>query len=247
MSTLLLAACATTLATGLGALPVFYLGKRAERFAPALWAVSAGAMAVAAVAGLIVPAADEGSPPEWIGGAAAGVAFLFVARRRLRLAARSRPHAVEEVAAARRASLLVFLTLLIHSLPEGFALGTAYASGSVELGVLVFAAIALQNVPEGTTVALPLAAAGAGRGRQFWAATASSLPQPPGAAIAYLAVEQVQALLPLSLAFAGGAMAALVVVEMTPRAFVRGLDPLAVAGFALGASVMLALTAVLGV
>lgn len=247
MLTLFLAACATTLATGLGALPVFYLGRRAERLTPALWALSAGAMAVAAIGGLIVPAAGEGSPPAWIGGTAAGVAFLLVARQRLRLASPGRSGGAGDLGVARRTSLLVFVTLLIHSLPEGFALGTAYASGSFELGVLVFAAIALQNVPEGTTVALPLAATGAARVRQFWAATASSLPQPPGAAIAYLAVEQVQALLPVSLAFAGGAMAALVVFEMAPRALARGFDPLALAGCALGAGVMLALTVVLGV
>ncbi|MBK5219304.1 MAG: hypothetical protein JJE35_05920 [Thermoleophilia bacterium] len=42
-------------------------------------------------------------------------------------------------------------------------------------------AIAIQNIPEGTSVAIPMAEAGFGRGRQFWAAVATSAPQPVGA------------------------------------------------------------------
>lgn len=65
-------------------------------------------------------------------------------------------------------------------------------------------AIGIQNVPEGTSVAIPMAAAGFGRGRQFWAAVATSAPQPAGALVAFLLVEQVEALLPFSFAFVLG-------------------------------------------
>ena len=50
--------------------------------------------------------------------------------------------------------------LLVHSLPEGLAIGTAYASETEGLGLFVILAIALQNVPEGTSVAIPMEAAG---------------------------------------------------------------------------------------
>ena len=50
-------------------------------------------------------------------------------------------------------SLLVFVVLLVHSLPEGFAIGAAYASDRAGLDVFVILAIALQNVPEGTSSA----------------------------------------------------------------------------------------------
>jgi ZIP family zinc transporter len=111
---------------------------------------------------------------------------------------------------------LVFLVLLFHSLPEGFAIGTAYASETEGLGLFVVAAIAIQNIPEGTSVAIPMAAAGDGRVRQFWAAVLTSVPQPVGAVIAFLLVEEVTGLLALSFAFAGGAMLALVVAELAP-------------------------------
>ena len=147
-----------------------------------------------------------------------------------------------------RRSLLVFGVLLVHSLPEGFAIGTAYASDTEGLALFVILAIGLQNVPEGTSVAIPMASAGFGRAQQFWAAVLTSAPQPLGAVVAYLAaVRDSPGLLPFSFAFAAGAMLTLVVVELAPQAFARGGRYAAAAGTAAGAALMLALAALLGV
>src|SRR4029077_8164834 len=146
-----------------------------------------------------------------------------------------------------RSSALVFLVLFVHSLPEGFAVGTAFASSRAGLSLFVILAIAIQNIPEGTSVAIPMAAAGFSRSRQFWAAVGTSAPQPVGAVIAFVAVETVSGLLAFSFSFAAGAMVALVAVEMAPRAF-SGTDRMGpLAGVAAGAALMLALTAALGV
>ena len=51
----------SALATGLGALPVAWLGKRAEALRPALWGITVGLMSVAAVVGLLRPAFERGS------------------------------------------------------------------------------------------------------------------------------------------------------------------------------------------
>ena len=77
---LFLIGLATAVATGLGAIPVFFLGERAERLRPLLWGAAAGTMGVASVVGLLIPAARVGTAAEVVGGAAAGVAFLVVAR-----------------------------------------------------------------------------------------------------------------------------------------------------------------------
>ena len=53
-------------------------------------------------------------------------------------------------------------------------------------------------------------AAGFGRAQQFWAAVATSVPQPVGALLAYALVQEIEGLLPFSFAFAAGAMLALV-------------------------------------
>jgi ZIP family zinc transporter len=240
---LLLAACGTALATGLGAIPVFLLGRRAAALTPLLLGFAAGVMGVAAVAGLLIPATQEGSAAEVLGGLAAGVAFLALVRWRFRPEAgfmgRSGP--------GTRTSALVFLVLFVHSLPEGLAVGTAFASDRAGLSLFVILAIAIQNVPEGTSVAIPMEEAGFGRARTFWAAVATSAPQPLGAVVAFLAVEEIEGLLAISFAFAAGAMLALIVAEMLPKAFAGAARTAPSAGIAAGAALMLALSLLLGV
>jgi ZIP family zinc transporter len=241
--TLILAASATALATGLGAIPVFLLGQQAAVLRPLLLGIAAGAMTVASVAGLLLPGLDEGPATSVAAGLAAGALFLLFARRVLE--ARDK-HLERARSAGVKTAILVFAVLMVHSLPEGFAIGTAYASDTAGLSLFVIVAIGVQNIPEGTSVAIPMAAAGYSRARQFWAAVATSAPQPVGAVIAFLLVEEVQPLLPVSFGFAAGAMLALVVVELLPGALREDRGKAAI-GTALGAAVMLALSAVLGV
>jgi ZIP family zinc transporter len=243
---LLLAATGTALATGIGAIPVFFLGGRAKSLEPLLLGVAAGVMGVAAIAGLLLPGLDQGSALSVGAGALVGVAFLLAARRLLERREARTAWEPGRTGEGLRISILVFVVLLVHSLPEGFAIGTAYASDTAGLSLFVIVAIAIQNIPEGTSVAIPMADAGFSRSRMFWAAVATSAPQPIGAAIAYLLVEQIEPLLPISFGFAAGAMLALVVVELLPRAL-AGSVPRALAGAALGGGAMLALSAALGV
>ena len=200
-------------------------------------------MTVASIVGLLLPATDEGTAAEVAAGLGIGVAFLTIAR----LALRGRDiHVGAMSGAGVRLSVLVFFVLFVHSLPEGFAIGTAYASDTAGLSLFVIVAIALQNIPEGTSIAIPMADAGFSRTQQFWAAVLTSAPQPLGAGIAFVLVETVRSLLPVSFAFAAGAMLALVVADLLPRS----LSPLGwrgPLGLAAGAIVMLALSAVLGV
>jgi zinc transporter, ZIP family len=240
---LLLAACGTALATGLGAIPVFLLGDRARGLAPLMLGFAGGVMGVAAFVGLLIPATEEGSSGEVLGGLAIGILFLAIVRRRFK----PETSFMGQTGPGTRTSALVFLVLFVHSLPEGLAVGTAFASDRAGLSLFVILAIAIQNVPEGTSVAIPMEEAGFGRARQFWAAVATSAPQPVGALVAYFAVEQVSGLLPVSFAFAAGAMLALVATEMLPRAYATSNALAPSCGIAAGAAVMLGLSVLLGV
>lgn len=235
---------ATALVTGLGAVPVFLMGERARLLRPFLWGATVGLMSVAAVVGLLLPALDEGEPRAVAAGLVVGVVFLLASRRVLES---HDVHVGRLHGAGVRRSVLVFGVLFVHSLPEGFAIGTAYASDTEGLALFVILAIALQNVPEGTSVAIPMENAGFGRAQQFWAAVVTSAPQPVGAIAAYLAVETIEGLLPFSFAFAAGAMLALVLFELVPQAFARRGRAVAVGGSLLGGGLMLALAAGLGV
>ena len=241
---LVLAGTGTALATGLGAIPVFALGRRADALRPLLWGLAAGVMAVASVVGLLAPALDEGSTAAVAAGLLAGVLFLLGGRR---LLAGRDVHVGALRGDGVRRSVLVFGVLLVHSLPEGFAIGSAFASEREGLGLFVLLAIALQNIPEGTTSAIPMRDAGFPPSQQFWAAVATSAPQPVGAVIAYILVEEIESLLPVSFAFAAGAMLALVAVELVPQAFTRRTWRMALAGAAGGSALMLALSAAIGV
>ncbi len=236
-------AAATVLATGVGALPVIALGASRARAAQGLLSgLAAGVMAVAATVGLLKPAVEQGSAVTVVAAAAAGAMALAISRVLLRDHAR---HNGSSEAGAR--SLLVIGVLFAHSLPEGFAIGSAFASTQAGLGAFVIAAIAIQNVPEGTATAAAMQPAGYRASKQFWGAVLTSVPQVPGALLAWVAVEQIQGLLPISFALAGGAMLALVVVDLLPDAWKHASHVRVVTGTVGGAALMLAVGALLQV
>ena len=241
---LLAAGIGTALATGLGAVPVLFLGGRSEKLRPALWGFAAGTMGVVSIVGLLASALDEGSVADVGLGLAIGVGFMLATRRYL-AAHRITVHGRQGEGV--RSSVLVFAVLFVHSFPEGLAMGTAFASNTAGLGLYVIVAIALQNIPEGTSVAIPMNAAGFSKAQQFWAAVVTSVPQPVAAIVAYVLVEQVDALLPVSFAFAAGAMLSLVAVELLPQALTRSGRNAGLAGATAGGALMLALSVVLGV
>jgi len=57
---------------GLGAIPVWFLGTRAAALTPFLLGLAAGVMGVASIAGLLIPAAEEGSALDLVAGLALG-------------------------------------------------------------------------------------------------------------------------------------------------------------------------------
>lgn len=230
-------ALVTAFATGLGAIPVGWLGpERVARLQPLLLGVTAGVMTAASV-GLLIEPIDQGKYLPLAVGLLIGVAFLLVAQRLVENREGGGDH---PFAKHQQRSLLVFAVLFVHSLPEGFALGSAWASSTAAIGLFVFIAISLQNIPEGTATAIPMAQAGYSRSRQFWAAVGTSLPQPVGAVIAFILVEQVRSLLPWSLGFAAGAMFALVVSDLLPEAVSEPADRKPAAVGTLGAIAVMA-------
>ena len=176
----ILAGAGTALATGVGAIPVFLLGPRAERLRPLLVGAAAVVMMVACVT-LLSPALRDGSGSVVAVGLALGAALLLAARHRLSHRGR---FAAEDSADARR-SLLVFGVLFVHSFPEGLAVGAAWAAHTAALGPFVAVAIALQNVPEGTAVAIPSSAARKmnALSTRLHAVSATTLPSPASSTI----------------------------------------------------------------
>jgi ZIP family zinc transporter len=115
-----------------------------------------------------------------------------------------------------RTAYLVAFGLILHDVPEGFAMANSYIA-SPSLGVLVALAIALHNIPEEFAMAVPIVMV---KKRRFlyMAAFLSGLAEPLGAVIGLVAVHFHPALNPFFMAFAAGAMVFIAVHELLPMA-----------------------------
>lgn len=115
-----------------------------------------------------------------------------------------------------RTAYLVAFGLILHDVPEGFAMANAYIA-SPELGALVAIAIALHNVPEEFAMAVPAVVIKSGR-FLYGAAVLSALAEPLGAVIGLVAVGIAPALNAHFMAFAAGAMSFVSLHELVPMA-----------------------------
>jgi ZIP family zinc transporter len=224
------------LMTVLGAAAVFFFsGSAGLRLQKPMFGFAAGVMTAASVWSLLLPAIEQAaaSPlPAWLPAAAGLVlgavtmAGLDAALGRLRLWKR-------EGAAHRNALLMTAITL--HNVPEGMAVGLAFALAGNGEGLAAAGALALgigiQNLPEGAAVALPRAENG--RGRAFAAGALSGAVEPLFGVLTVLAAAGVRALLPWLLSFAAGAMLYVTAAELIPQAQSRGGTWGFVAGFVL--------------
>jgi ZIP family zinc transporter len=215
LTVVFLAALATALATGLGALPFAFAGK-AGVGAPRLAVGNAAAAGLMlAATGMLVWEGAQAGPLATALGAAGGLAFIKLSDTIL---SRFRHLDIGALSGAdARRALLIVGVMTLHSAAEGIGVGVAFGDGA-PLGWFVTIAMAIHNIPEGLAISLVLVPRGVS-----WQAAAgwsvfSSLPQPILAVPAYLSVLWFQPLLPAGLGFAAGAMAWMAVADMLPAA-----------------------------
>jgi ZIP family zinc transporter len=144
-----------------------------------------------------------------------------------------------------RSANMVVVGLILHDVPEGFAMANAYVA-SPSLGLLVAIAIALHNLPEELAMAIPALAM---RRKRFLigAAVASALAEPLGAAAGLFAVNVSPSLNGYFMAFAAGAMLFVSFHELAPMARRYGRLAWFGSGLALSVIVHQALALVLAI
>jgi zinc transporter, ZIP family len=236
VGTVFAAALLTALATGLGALPFVVFRRMSRAWLGVSNAIAAGFM-LGASAALFWEGSDIG-PLRTLAGAAAGVAFIELTRRRLGHRHGELHFGVLRGADAMKALLIVGV-MTVHSFTEGVGVGVAFG-GSEALGLFITAAIAVHNIPEGLAISLVLVPRGVSAARAAAWSVFSSLPQPLMAVPAFLLVEWFEPILPAGLGFAGGAMVWMVAAELLPeaRAEVSGWTVAAVAFVSTAAMVL---------
>lgn len=151
-----------------------------------------------------------------------------------------------------RTSMLV-LAVTLHNIPEGMAVGVVFA-GILEQGfdmslagaMALSIGIAIQNIPEGAIISMPMQAEGNSKWRSFFLGSLSGIVEPIGAIITILLATHITPILPYLLAFAAGAMIYVVVEELIPESSQGEHSNLGTIGFAGGFVIMMVLDVVLG-
>ena len=240
--------------TSLGAAAVFLMkNKVSPKIEKTLLGFASGVMIAASIWSLLIPSmemAEEQGKIAWLPaliGFFAGVLFLLAIDSivpHLHLNA-DKPEGVKS--SFSKISMMLF-AVTIHNIPEGMAVGVAYAgaasgnSGMTIAGAFALSiGIAIQNFPEGAIISLPLKGEGISKGKAFLLGILSGVVEPIGGLITILLASRIVPLLPYMLSFAAGAMFYVVVEELIPEAHSGDHSNLGTIGAALGFALMMVL------
>lgn len=245
--------------TALGsALVFFFMSEIKPKLLATMYGFAAGVMTAASFWSLLAPSielSENTNLPNWlipVAGFLLGAFFIWVLDKVM-------PHmhivnGNEETEGAKvqlSKSILLFLAITLHNIPEGLAVGVTFGAFSVgDSGVTFNAALALgiglQNFPEGAAVSLPLKTTGVSKLKSFSLGAISGIVEPIAAVIGSLAVTKLTVILPIALAFSAGAMMYVVIEELVPEAVAEEHNHFGVFGFIFGFAIMMVLDVALG-
>ncbi len=246
------------LGTTLGAATVLLMKKgfhpKLQKF---LTGFASGVMIAASIWSLILPSADlavQSGVAEWLPpavGFALGMLCLLALDTFM-----PHQHVASETPEGCRSALgksrLLFLSVTLHNVPEGMAVGAVFA-GLLSAGTHVSLAaalslsigIAIQNFPEGAIVSMPIKDC-AGKGKSFLFGMLSGIVEPLAAIVTVLFSSLIVPVLPYLLSFAAGAMVYVVVEELIPDSQSGEHSNIGTVGVMLGFVLMMILDMALG-
>lgn len=199
--------------TSLGSMMVYFLkDKMSKKVENVILGFAAGVMVAASVWSLLIPSMDLAKGQIWFPatcGLVIGIFMFYLLD--LFLKKKEKKHVDN-----------LMLAITIHNIPEGMAVGVAFASylsGGMSLMACYALAIGIgiQNFPEGSIVSLPLLKKGMSKHKAFLYGVVSALFELVGAIITLAFTNIISTLLPYLLALAAGAMFYVVVVELIPE------------------------------
>lgn len=261
--TWLLVAGLTGLATTVGAVPFLFV-KVSRRAYDTMLGLGAGLMLAAATLGLLATALGEVRTPAGVDGARFAVVLVgfLVGVGLLTLMDLFIPHEHAgghhvhvhddhvhgddhahhdhahhdhaQRSTARKQGLMVVGAMALHRLPEGFAIGAAYATGGAGLGLTLAVAVAVQNAVEGAVMAAPLRRGGLRVPALVGIITATGLTVPMAAVIGYAAASQFEGAVRAMLSMAAGALLYLTCNEVIPESHSHGNEVRATFGILTG-------------
>lgn len=213
--------------TSFGAATVFLFKKINKNVLDAMLGFSAGVMIAASFFSLIMPSIEMSKSLNMIPYVITSIGFmfggilLFVGDKIFEKIHDKKE--IKENSSIKRVLLLI-LSITLHNIPEGMAIGVSFGSikyglnGASVISSLVLAlGIGIQNLPEGAAVSLPLLREGYSRKKAFFYGQLSGIVEPIASVIGAILVLKIRYLLPFLLSFAAGAMIYVVVQELIPE------------------------------
>ena len=230
------------MATVIGAIPVFFLKRKLSRKAySAMLGISGGIMLGATFFSLILESIERSNPYVAVSGVISGAVFI-------ELIARYIPHehffkGKEGPDVNLKRIFLFMLAITIHNFPEGMSVGVGWALDDKAKSISLALGIGIQNIPEGSAIALPLLALGYSKWYCVFITFLSAVVEPVGGLIGISVVTFFNGFLPYVLAFAGGCMLYVISGEMIPESHEKGYGKLATWWLVVGFVIMMFLDA----
>lgn len=250
----LLATLFTWFVTLLGALLVFFFKGVNKNLMDGMLGFAAGIMIAASFFSLLSPAIsmmDDLNMNAWVIasiGFLLGGVLLFIGDKVFEHFYES-----DEKNVSKKRALMLIVSISLHNIPEGLAVGVAFGSimynlpgASLGSACILALGIGLQNFPEGTAVSVPLLREGYSKKKAFFFGQLSGFVEPIAGVLGALLVLKVRLILPFLLSFAAGAMIYVVVQELIPASQSNEKKDLMALFSLLGFTVMMILDIALG-
>lgn len=256
------------LGTTLGASLVYLLRNKMSNFVQKiLLGFSAGVMIAASVWSLLIPAismAKAQNKIAWVPasvGLLIGVIILMILNKYVDGLEEKREKDKEETIGEElqttkekiKSTMMLVIAVTLHNIPEGMSVGVVFAGllakspGITVAGAFALAlGIAIQNIPEGAIISMPLRSSGLSKNKSFIGGVLSGIVEPIGAIITVLLTKIIVPILPYLLAFAAGAMIYVVSSELIPEMNEGKQKEVGIISLALGFAVMMILDVALG-
>lgn len=247
------------LGTSLGAALVFFLrDKLKPSVEKMLTGFAGGVMIAASIWSLIIPAIHQSESMGRLSfipavvGFWAGILFLLLLDHLIPHLHNQAKHPEGPHSHLKRTTMLL-LAVTLHNIPEGMAVGVVYGgllTGNSTITVAgAFAlsiGIAIQNIPEGAIISLPLKASGFKSPKAFYFGVLSGIVEPIAGAITLFASSLITPAMPYMLSFAAGAMIYVVIEDLVPATASGDHSDIGTLFFAFGFSLMMTLDVALG-
>lgn len=231
MSGILWASCGTGFAflmTASGAATVFFFRRKiGDDLKRVFMGFAAGVMIAASIWSLLLPAIEGAQQQGSLGyvpaagGFVIGVIFLIILDKKVSILYKKN----ERLSACSSGQTTLLVTAVtIHNIPEGMAVGLAFAlaAQNQDERMLYASAMALaigigvQNFPEGAAISLPLRQEGFSAKKAFACGSLSGIVEPIFGIGAVLMAKNIRPYMPWLLSFAAGAMMYVAAKELIP-------------------------------